>query len=157
MNRIIYLSVFIIIAAVILKSCNSPEGKVKAAESKVTESLQDLNKARDSYDDEVKKFRKEMEQKIADNEMKIADFNFKIANEKLKDKLEYEQKTNALELRNKTMKKKLDEYKGDNIAVWESFKSEYNNDMNELQKSIKDLEIENVKQSTNSLNNNRTN
>ena len=146
MNRIIYLSIFILIAAVIIKGCISPEGKVKAAEKKVVESLQDLNKARDNFADDVKKFRKEMEQKIVDNEMKIADFNFKIANEKLKDKLEYQEKTLALELRNKAMKKRMDDYKGNDIAVWESFKSEYNNDMNALQKSIRDLEIENVKQ-----------
>lgn len=40
---------------------------------------------------------------------------------------------------------RMDSYKNDTSADWESFKREFKYDMNELEKSLKDLTVNNKK------------
>ena len=48
-------------------------------------------------------------------------------------------------LTKKILKKKLDDYKATGKEDWESFKKEFNHDMDELGKAFKNFSINNVK------------
>ena len=43
------------------------------------------------------------------------------------------------------MKKRLEDYKADSKDKWESFKTEFNHDMDELGSAFKDLTVKNTK------------
>ena len=52
-------------------------------------------------------------------------------------------KISDLEQKNTDMKKKLDEYGMEGKDKWDAFKAEFNHDMDELGKALKDLTVDN--------------
>jgi hypothetical protein len=123
----------------ILTSCNTPDEKVKNAEVKVTEANKNLNNAQEEYAADVEKFRKNTDSKIAANEKSMAEFEERIATEKKAAKADYKKKIAELEQKNTDMKKRMDDYKADGKEKWESFKREFNENMDELGQALKDL------------------
>jgi chromosome segregation ATPase len=95
---------------------------------------------------ELQEFRKETNEKIKENEKTIADFKDKMSKEKQEVREKYDKKIEQAEKKNKELKKRLAEYKEENSkSNWTSFKAEFNHDMDELGKSLKDLTVNNVK------------
>ena len=137
------LSAFILFAGSGLISCNSSAEKVEKAETEVKEANENLDEANAEYLADVEKFKAETNQKIADNAKSIADFNAKIATDKKEAKAEYKEKIAALELKNTDMQKKIADYKADGKDGWAKFKEEFNHDMDELGKALKDFTIKN--------------
>ena len=105
-----------------LISCNSSAEKVEKAEDEVKVANENLDEA---------------------NAKSIADFNARIATDKKEAKAEYKEKIAALELKNTYMKRKIADYKGDGKDGWAKFKEEFNHDMDELGKALKDFTIKN--------------
>ena len=132
-------AVLMFIVGTILSACNSSTEKVENEKNNITEAKQDLNQAQEEYNDDVQEFKKETNDKIAGNEKTIAELNTRIAKEKKGAKADYKNKIANLEQRNADMKKKMDEYKEEGKDKWKSFKVEFNNEMDDLGKSIKDL------------------
>lgn len=133
------------ITGTILTSCSSPAQKVENAENNVMEANQDLDKANEKYLEDIETYRKESADKIAANDKSIAEFKTRIANEKKEAKADYENKIAKLEQKNSDMEKKMDNYQAEGNEKWESFKREFNHDMDELEQSLKDLTKNNVK------------
>ncbi|OFY87404.1 MAG: hypothetical protein A3F72_04170 [Bacteroidetes bacterium RIFCSPLOWO2_12_FULL_35_15] len=97
--------------------------------------------------DEYKAYRAEQEKKITDNEKKIAELKAKKDKVKKEKLAAYESKIDNLEKKNKEMKKKImANYKDEGKEKWESFKKEFNHDMDELGQSLKDLFKDNVQE-----------
>ena len=141
MKFFIYVLILFLVGAFILKTCSSNSIKIKAAESEVTKAVQNLNNAKDDFKNDVKEFRKVAEQRISNNEVSIAGFNFKLANDKVLNKVIYQQKTNDLDNRNKGMKQRLNDYKGENVITFEPFKTDFNKDMDAIVKAISDFAL----------------
>ena len=135
-KRLVCLLLLISLGGVFLKGCVSSGNKIKAAEGEVVAAVKDLNTAEEDFRNDVKLFRKQSEQKISNNEVTIAGFNFKLANEMVSNKNVYQQKTNDLDNRNKDLKKRLNDYKGDEVITFAPFKKEFNKDMDALVKAI---------------------
>jgi acetyl-CoA carboxylase alpha subunit len=97
--------------------------------------------------DEYKTYRTEQEKKIFENDKIIANLKTK-KNQVKKEKLtNYETKINELEKRNNELRKKIIvNYKDQGVNKWESFKKEFNHDMDELGLSLKNLFKDNVKE-----------
>ncbi len=95
--------------------------------------------------EDYRKFKKEAEEKIADNKERIAELKTKKANESNEVKAKYDKKVVALEQKNNDLKKKIDSCNDSKDSKWTSFKREFNHDMDELGKSIKDLTVDNAK------------
>ena len=135
-----------IITTAIFTSCNSPEQKVDNAADKVTDAQNDLSAAQEDYKAELEKFRNESNDKLTSNEKEIADLRSKMINEKKEMKEDYNRKVDAMEAKNAEMKKRLDDYHDDGgNAKWQSFKTEFNHDMDELGNAFKDLTVNNKK------------
>jgi len=58
---------------------------------------------------------------------------------------DYEKNLNELEQKNKNLKMKMAEYQDSGKDNWESFKREFNHDMDELGKSLKNFTDNNKK------------
>ena len=87
-------------------------------------------------------FKSESEVKIRDNEIRITELTVKMNKPgETFDEL-YKNKIANLELQNREMRTRLIEYEKSQ-SNWETFKREFNHDMDELGKALKDLTVDN--------------
>jgi predicted component of type VI protein secretion system len=93
--------------------------------------------------EEWQAFKDETNAAIAANETRIDELKVKI--KKTGNSIDdlYEKEIDALEKKNEELKVRMNTYKNDTDADWESFKREFKYDMNELGKSLKDLTVNN--------------
>jgi len=140
-------------AGTIFTGCQSSVQKQEAAKAKVQDARQDLNEAQKDANaigrevataEEWATFKSESEVKIRDNEIRITELNVKMnkPGETFDDL--YKKKIANLELQNKEMRTRLIDYEKSQ-SNWESFKREFNHDMDELGKALKDLTVDNKK------------
>lgn len=125
--------------------CNSPAQKVENAKENVDQAKEDLDKANREYLAEIESLRTETAERMAINEQIIAGLKLKIAKEKLDNKVLYNKKIDELEKKNRDMKKRMDEFSEDGMDNWASFKAEFNHDMDELGRALKDFFTDNKK------------
>jgi len=142
-KSIFTLAAAMLIAGSIFTSCKSSskkvedaKDKVEDAQDKVTEAKEELNQV---IQDSILQFKKESEAKIKAHEKSIAEFKTRIANEKKENKIKYEKKLAELEQKNTDMKKRLDEYKAEGKENWETFKDDFNKDMEALSEGFREL------------------
>lgn len=145
-KSIITLSIIAIVAGAISTSAaQEPDKKSEKARENIKEGKKDLKIAQKDSVTEFKKFKKESEEKIAANEKSIVDFKTKIAKEKKETRAANEKKIAKLEQKNVELKKKLESYKEGDKEKWDKFKTEFNHDMDELGKALKDFMVKNTK------------
>jgi len=140
-------------AGTIFTSCQSSIQKQEAAQAKVRDAKQDLNAAQKDAKaaaqvvataEEWKAFRSESELKIKDNEIRITELNVKMKKPgEIFDAL-YAKKIANLEQQNKDMRARLEAYEKSQ-SNWESFKREFNHDMDAIGQALKDLTVDNKK------------
>lgn len=146
-------SIFIIavtimfMAGAIFTGCESSDQKVEDAKINVQNAKQDLKAAQNEAQktasaEEWKTFKSASETKIKDNEALIAEFKEKMKTSGKKLDAVYAKNIDALEQKNRDMKYKIDAYEKSQ-SDWESFKREFNHDMDEIGKALKDLTVNN--------------
>ncbi len=137
----------------VFTSCQSATKKEENAEKKVEKAEEDLKDAqkqvvveqqKEANADEWKAFREATEQKIKDNDDRITALKAEMkASEKANDAA-YKARIEGVEAKNKAMRDRMnnqEKMKSD----WESFKREFNHDMDELGQSLKDFTVNNKK------------
>ncbi len=137
----------------VFTSCQSATKKEENAEKKVEKAEEDLKEAqkevvveqqKEANADEWKAFREATEQRIKDNDDRIIQLKAEMkASEKANDQA-YKARMEAVEAKNKAMRDRMnnqEKMKSD----WESFKREYNHDMDELGQALKDFGTNNKK------------
>lgn len=116
---------------------SATEAEMKDAEKKAKEAEQNLLES-----SEWLEFEKAANLAIAENEAKIAELRVKMSKSgRTFDKL-YEKNIDRLEEENRNLKMRLDAYKKSQSG-WESFKEEFNRDMENLGNAIRDLGVDN--------------
>ena len=155
MNKQIFLTLAInmFIVGSFLSACQSNTEKEDDANKKLEDAQQELHDVKQDANEaahkeasaeEWKTFKNETEQKINDNEVRINQLKIKkIKSDKILDPL-YEGKIDMLEKKNIYLKAKMDAYEKGRTD-WESFKIEFNHDMDELGKALNDLTVDNKK------------
>lgn len=141
------------LAASLLGSCQSAEDKEKAALDKVENAQKDLDAAKLVADSAAQKvaqqeewvaFKTNAEATIADNNVRIVELRAqKKKPGKTFDKA-FEERITQLEKQNGELQAKIDKYEKEN-SNWESFKTEFNHDMNEVAEALRDLTVDNKK------------
>lgn len=144
-KSILNIALTTIIAGTLITSCNSSTEKVEDAAVKVDQATEDLTKAKEAFDVEYTKFKTESEQRMIDNDNQIAELKANKAKMKKEAKEDYDKAIADLEQKNSNMRIKMNEYKEEGNEKWESFKREFNHDMDELGNSLKDLTKNNAK------------
>ena len=137
----------------IFTSCESSTQKMEDAQANVEEAKKDLKEARQdavavaqkTADAEAwKTFKSESELKIRGNETRIAELKEKMKTSgKTLDEV-ITKKIDQLEQKNKDLNAKMAAYEKEQ-SDWESFKREFNHDMDELGKALKEFTINNKK------------
>lgn len=144
MKKLIFtLSATLLLAGAVLTSCNTAAEKVDNAEDKSIKADEDFNTVKEEYLADVENFKKETNLKIEANKQMIAEFNVKIEYAKKDAKAYYVEQIAILEQKNIAMKKKLDEYEVTGKDNWETFKTEFNKDMNDLGEAFKNFTVKN--------------
>ncbi|MBI5539459.1 MAG: hypothetical protein HY951_05330 [Bacteroidia bacterium] len=140
-KTIFILAITAFIAGTILTSCQSSAKKVANAQDDVIKANEELNKANQEYLEDIKSYRKITAENIVANENNIAEFKARIEKDKKNAKSDYKKKIALLEQKNSDMKKKMDEYTDQGKENWEIFKAEFNNEMDEMAKALKELQF----------------
>ena len=140
-KSIFTLALTTFVAGTILISCSTPAEKVNTAEANVQQADQELDEAKAEYE----RFKLESDQRIAANEKRIAELKAYSKNVKKDMKDGYEKTIAELEAKNEIMKAKVRDYKAEGNEKWQSFKREFNHDMDELGAALKDLTENNAK------------
>ena len=150
-NTIFSFVITLMITNILISGCQSAKSEKtdneKAGEVKteMNETTTDGNLAQENAAkaEEWKAFKTETEIKIRDNNTLIAATRVKMKKSgQVMDAL-YEKRIDDLEAKNKSMQNRLDAYDA-NHSDWNKFKTEFNHDMDELGKSLKDLTVKNV-------------
>lgn len=128
-NTILILAITLFIAGTISVSCQSSNEKANHAKEDIVQATEEFNQA---IKDSIAQFKMKSEEIIVANEKKIEELKTKIANEKKDNKAIYEERLAELEQKNVDLRKKLVDFKDDKIDNWESFKNEFNSDLNNL-------------------------
>jgi hypothetical protein len=146
MKKFIFtLTTTLLLTGSIFISCNTAAEKVDKAEVKSIKADEDFNIAKEEYLADIENFKKETTAKIDANKQMIADFNVKIEYAKNDAKAYYVEQIAILEQKNIEMKVKLDAYEESGKDNWESFKTEFNKDMNDLGEAFKNFTVKNEK------------
>lgn len=147
MKSIRYTGLVMAAAAVIgLASCKSgpPQEVNESAEEVQQDHTRDEQIKQELAADRAD-FNAAVNARIEENKREIAELRERMKEEKKEARERYEASINDLEKRNDEMKARLDNNKEESKEKWNSFKAEFNHDMDELGHSIKDLFKDNVK------------
>jgi hypothetical protein len=136
-NQKIIVAALASMAGVVLSSCQTKEQKLENAQENVVEANEDLREAQ-------REFREESENRLKENERDIELYRNDIKDEKEEMRIEHQRHVDSLEQKNKELRVRLNE-DYDNNDKWESFKREFNHDMDELKNTLKGMRKDNVK------------
>jgi F0F1-type ATP synthase membrane subunit b/b' len=151
-KSILTLAIATLVTGTIVIGCKKNENvqeaqeNVDSAKVAVEEAEEDLDEAkRAATAQEWQEFKDSTNVKIEKNKAEIAELKLKIKKAGNDIDKTYQRNIDTLEQKNKNLKTKLDSYKNDVDSDWQSFKREFNHDMDELGNSLKDLTVDNKK------------
>lgn len=136
------ITMFVVTTAFV--SCKPATKEEIEAKENVQEANEELTEAkRAATAEEWQEFKDDMNEAIKKNDERIAELKLKMKNTGKSIDAEYEENIDALEQKNNDLKFKMEAYKNDANADWESFKREFNHDMDEVGQALKDLTVDN--------------
>lgn len=150
-KTIFILAIATFMVGTTLVGCKSTTKEEVASQEKVDEAEQDLEDAKDSLvvakkaatAEEWQTFKDQTDSVISYNEGQITVLKQKMQKTGKSVDAKYQKNIDILEQKNKNLKTKIDTYKNDANSDWQSFKREFNHDMDEIGKSFKDLTVDN--------------
>jgi hypothetical protein len=147
MKKLIFaFAVMTFITGITLVSCKPATKEENEATEKAKEANQELIDVKKAATaEEWKAFKNSGDSLINKNEEKIAELKLKMKNTGKSIDAKYDKNIEILEQKNKDLKVKMETYKNDTKEDWQSFKSEFNHDMDELGQSLKDFTVDNKK------------
>jgi len=113
--------------------------KAQKARKELEGAKQDLKEAKVDSAADFHRFKKEAELQISDNQKKIDELKAKKSDESQAVREEYDKKVAAVEVQNNDLKKRIKESNNTKTNMWTSFKRGFHNDMEALEKAIRDI------------------
>ncbi|MBA4319580.1 MAG: hypothetical protein C0412_14355 [Flavobacterium sp.] len=154
MKKIIFfLAITTFIVGTTVVGCKSTTKEEIESQEKVDVAEQNLKDAKDSLvvakkaatAEEWQTFKNQTDSVISYNEAQIAELKLKMQKTGKSVDAKYQKNIDILEQKNKDLKVKVDTYKNDANSDWQSFKREFNHDMDEIGQAFKDLTVDNKK------------
>lgn len=139
MYKSVVVAVAILATGSIATSCKSSSDNVEEKQEDVNDANENLDKAQIEFEKDLEFYRKSKFQSIEENEKSISELKAEYESDKKETKEEYTAKIEALEKTNKSLKLKMEEYKPSNYDSWKKFEREFNHEMDEFGKAIKDF------------------
>jgi exonuclease VII large subunit len=136
-NNIFIFAVIGCMAGTFLTGCEeTPQQKVDNALENAGYATQELKDAQAEYVAKWRRFKRRSEQTINANEQRIDAFREKMEEAGPTFKAKYRNEVAVLEQKNRSLKKKLEEYKDDGQNKCEEFKTTFNDDMDGVGKTM---------------------
>jgi len=126
------------------KSVKTNENIQEVSKQKI-DAKQELKETKKDTVSEFKKFKKESELKIKSIDNSIGDLKVYFYKNKVKDKEAFQNNLNLIEQKYDNVKKKLTDFNIKGQTQLTSFKLEFNHDLDELGKAVKDFRTKNNK------------
>jgi len=114
---------------------------LKEEKKDVVVAKEDLKIAKQDSLSDYQMLSKESAIKLKNNEKCIADLRTAITAKNSKDQAEDQKKVSLLEVKNNNLRKELADYKVEGSTKFTTFKSEYNKDLDQLAKELKDFKV----------------
>ena len=121
---------------------NTDKNSDKAREDLV-DAKKDLNAAQQDSIADYQNFINELEASFLNNEKSLADFKVQVSKSDVNHRAEYEKNLAVLNQKNVDLRKRMVDYKQNGETKWSSFKTEFNNDMDDFGKELKDFTVDN--------------
>lgn len=146
-----FVVALVILAHAMFTGCQSSASKMDSANDKVEEAREDLKDAQqDAHAEAVKlataeewtAFKTESDVKIKDNQIRIDELKVKMKKPGQTFDEMYAKSIENLEQKNRDLKTRIGAYET-NQSDWESFKREFNHDMDEVGQALRDLTVNN--------------
>ena len=140
-----------LIASTFIISCQDSTKKETEAREDVEEARTDLNEAKTELavarkaatEKEWQSFKESTNSTINENEKRIIALRTQMKKTGQSMDEQYGKKINELEEKNREIKEKVNTYKNDASNDWEAFKKEYNSDMDDLGRSLRNFTEDN--------------
>lgn len=145
---ILYLA-SILIGGLSFSGCKTPDQKVNDAQIQVDNAKENLEKVETKAEfaemkaanaEEWKIFKNESEAKIKTNEIRISELKSKIKRSGYPMDDLNAKRVDTLEMQNKMLQSKVDNY-SKKMTDWETFKKEFNHDLEGLGKALKEFTV----------------
>ena len=152
-KTIFFLAITTFIVGTTLVGCKSTTKEEIESQEKVDVAEQNLKDAKDSLvmakkaatAEEWQSFKDQKDSVISYNEAQIAELKLKMQKTGKSVDAKYQKNIEILEQKNKDLKVKADTYKNDANSDWQSFKREFNHDMDEIGQAFKNVTVDNKK------------
>lgn len=142
-KTILTLTVTGVMVAASLNTYGQENRQAEKARKDVAESQQDLREAKIDSAADYQKFKKDAEIKINDNQKRIVELKRRKANDNKEVNDKYNKDVLAIEKKNNELNKRIEGSGNTKSNMWNSFKNEFNHDMNELGLAFKDIGVDN--------------
>jgi cytochrome c556 len=144
-KTILVAAMAILFAGTSFTSCDSPKDNVIDAQEKVETANENLDKATDDYIADIENFRNASNLTIEENNKVIASLKAGVSGKEASVKSDYWKEIAELEKKNAELKARMASYKADGKENWESFKTEFNHDMQGIGDAFKNITVKNSK------------
>ena len=144
----LYLSC-LLVGGISFNGCKTPDQKVNDAQNQVDNAKDNLEKVENKAPvaeikaanaEEWKIFKNESEAKIKTNEIRISELKSKIKRSGYPMDNLNAKRIDTLEMQNKMLQTKVDNY-SKTMTDWETFKKEFNHDLENLGEALKDFTV----------------
>ena len=148
-TRIILNLLLAVLVSISISSCNkSPKAKeaeLNEAKQEVENAEVDLDEAKTDSVYAFNKYKSSIQIKLVENEKVITDLKAKIEDNDRKTQTLYYRQLENLQIKNTELKLKIENYKQGPTQKWELFKVDFNNELDDLGKSISNTAKNNMK------------
>lgn len=148
-TRIILNLLLAVLVSNSISSCNkSPKAKeaeLNEAKQEVENAEVDLDEAKTDSVYAFNKYKSSIQIKLVENEKVITDLKAKIEDKDRKTQTLYYRQLENLQIKNTELKLKIENYKQGPTQKWELFKVDFNNELDDLGKSISNTAKNNMK------------
>jgi hypothetical protein len=148
-TRIILNLLLAVLVSISISSCNkSPKAKeaeLNEAKQEVENAEVDLDEAKTDSVYAFNKYKSSIQIKLVENVKVITDLKVKIEDKDRKTQTLYYRQLENLQIKNTELKLKIENYKQGPTQKWELFKVDFNNELDDLGKSISNTAKNNMK------------
>lgn len=149
--QIFAIAIATLMVGIFFTSCESAAQREEAAEAQLQEAQEELKESKQeaifaaqkaASAEEWRTFKAEIETEITKNENRIAELKLQLKKSGKTLDEAYVRRIDALEQQNKDLRTRMVTYER-NQSDWESFKREFNHDMDKLGKALNALTVDN--------------
>lgn len=144
MKKIIFITIIALFGIISLFVSCKPSAKEEAAQENVDKAKEDLSQARkEANQEEWQNFKNDMNATIDANDAKIAQLKMDMKDKGKSANAAYDRNIDTLKAKNERLKLKMNKYKNDANSDWQSFRTEFSHDVNDLGTALKNFTVNN--------------